>query len=138
MSFADRIVVEIVRRRDFHAAGAEFRIDIGIGNDRNAASTQWKLHGYADDAAITVILRMHRDCDIAEQRFWTRGRHDDVAGAILHWIPNVPDLALLFLGHDFEIGDRGIQHRIPVHESLAAVDEPFFMQAHEGLDHGLG
>ena len=37
MALADGVVVEIVRRRDFHDAGAEFAIDVIVGDDRDLA-----------------------------------------------------------------------------------------------------
>jgi hypothetical protein len=33
-------------------------------------------------------------------------------------------MAGLGLGLHLEIGQRGVQHRVPVHEPLAAIDEP--------------
>ena len=61
VAHADRIVVEIVRRRDLQAAGAEGGIDVVVGDDRDLASGQWQQHACADQVAIALILRMHRD-----------------------------------------------------------------------------
>ena len=38
VAVADLPVVEVVRRRDLDAAGAEFLVDIGVGDDRNGAT----------------------------------------------------------------------------------------------------
>ena len=40
MALADRVVIEIVRRRDLHATGAETRIHVSVGNDRDLAPDQ--------------------------------------------------------------------------------------------------
>jgi hypothetical protein len=46
----------------------------------------------------------------------------------------VPELAALFAADDLEIGDRGVEHGIPVHEAFAAVDEAFVIQPHEHFE----
>src|SRR6185503_5909153 len=48
-------------------------------------------------------------------------------------IPDVPQRAVLFLLEHLEIRHRGQQYRVPVHQALAAIDETFFVQAHEYL-----
>src|SRR5689334_6772713 len=47
-------------------------------------------------------------------------------------------MSLRLLVHGFEIGDRSIAARTPVHHVLAAIDETFFVQAHEGFADGAG
>ena len=37
---------------------------------------------------------------------------------------------------DLEVGQRRVQHGIPVDEALAAVDQAFVVEAHEHLGHG--
>ena len=37
VALADLVVVEVVRRRDLDAAGAELRVDVLVGDDRNVA-----------------------------------------------------------------------------------------------------
>ena len=37
---------------------------------------------------------------------------------------------------DFEIGQRGLAARAPVDHVIAAIDQSFFVQAHEGFAHG--
>ena len=54
-----------------------------------------------------------------------------MAAATHDRVADVPERALLLLGQHFEIGDRGQQHRVPVHQAFAAVDQAFLVQAHE-------
>ena len=51
-------------------------------------------------------------------------------------ITNLPDLARRLLVDDFEIGNRGDAARAPVHNVLAAIDQPFFVKADEGFADG--
>src|SRR5690606_15049156 len=45
VALSDRVVVEIVRGRDFDDAGAELTIDIVIGNNGNMPAHQWQFNG---------------------------------------------------------------------------------------------
>ena len=40
VAFADFVVVEVVRRRDFHAAGAEVFFNVFVGNHGDGAAGQ--------------------------------------------------------------------------------------------------
>ncbi len=120
---ADLPVVEIVRRRDLDRAGAEFAIDVFIGDDRNLAAGQWQRQHLADQRLIALVFRMHRDGDVAEHRLRTRRRDDDAFAAIARRIADRPQRAIAFLVVDFEVGHGRHQHRIPVHEPLAAIEQ---------------
>jgi hypothetical protein len=37
------VVIEVVRRRDFHAAGTEGRVDVTVGNHRDGAAGERQL-----------------------------------------------------------------------------------------------
>ena len=39
--------------------------------------------------------------------------------------------------HDFEIGNRGLEFRVPVDEALVLVDQPLVVELHENLHDGL-
>ena len=86
------------------------------------------------------VLRMYRNGGVAEHRLGPRRRHDDkrrgIVGAeslALDRIAQIPEAALdLDLLH-FEIGDRGEQFRVPVHQPLVFVDQPFAVQLDEHL-----
>ena len=44
-------------------------------------------------------------------------------------------MALHFRLQNFEIGDRGVQHGIPIDETLGLIDQPLAMELDEHLDH---
>ena len=78
---------------------------------------------------------MHRDRAVAEQGFRAGSGDNQIAAALGERITDVPEKAV-FLGADhFQIGHGGMQHRIPVHQALAAIDQPFFIQPDEHLAH---
>src|SRR6185312_185139 len=86
--------------------------------------------------ALVVRVEGHRR--VAEHRFRPGGGHDDALVAPLHRIGDVVELALHRLHLHFEVGNRRAQGRGPVDHVLAAADEPFAVEAHEGLAHGVG
>ena len=53
-----------------------------------------------------------------------------------HRIANLVQLALHLFVLDLKIGDRRLAARTPVDDVLAAIDQPFFIQADEDLAHG--
>ena len=75
-------VVEVVRRRDFHATGAELLVDVGIGDYRDLAPGQRQIYLFADDAAVALIVRVDRHRNVAKHRLRTRRRDRDVARSI--------------------------------------------------------
>ena len=74
-------VVEVVRRRDLDAAGAERLVDIGIGNDGNRAAGERQRDCLPDQGRIAFVVRIDRDRDVAQHRLGSRRRDDDVAPA---------------------------------------------------------
>ncbi len=131
MTLAHLVIVEIVRGRDLDAAAAELRIDVAVGDDGNLALGERQPKPAADQVAVALIVGMHRDGGVAQHRFRTRRRDHDVAIGIDEWIAQVPQVAVFFRGDDLEIRECGLQHRVPVHQTLAAVDELVLEQPHE-------
>ena len=92
----------------------------------------------ADQMRVAFIVRMHRDRAVAEHRLGPRGGDDDegrgivrIEGLAFQRIAQIPKAALdLDLLH-LEIGNRRQQLRIPVHQPLVFVDQPFAMQFDE-------
>jgi len=141
MALADFVVVEIVGRGDFHAAGAEFRVAVIVGDDRDAAANQWQLDKFADQGFVAFVVRVHRDGGVAEHGFRASGRDDQeiVAfsglGAVGQRVLQVPQEAFLVVVFHFEVGDRRVQLGVPVDQTLAAVDQAVFVQAYKGFFH---
>ena len=94
----------------------------------------------ADQIRVALVVRIHRDRAVAEHRLRARGGDDDegrgilrIEGLAFQRIAQIPEAALdLDLLH-LEIGNRGQQLRIPVHQPLVLVDQPFTMQFDEHL-----
>jgi hypothetical protein len=136
VSLADLIVVEVVARRDLHAARAELGIDVGVGDDGDEPVRERQLDLLADEMLVTLVFGVNSDGGVSEHGLGTRGGDHQMTGAVGERIAEVPQVSLFRFGQHFEIGQRGVQHRIPVHEPLAAIDETFLVQPHEHFGDG--
>ena len=130
-------VVEVVRRRDLHAARTEFAVDVFVGDHGNFAVGERKLQRLSDQMLIAFVFRMNGDGLVAEERFRTRRRHDDAFGAVGAGITDFPDGAFFFLVFHFKVRHGRLELAVPVHEARAAIDEAFFIELHEGVDDDL-
>ena len=139
VALAHFVVVEVVGRGDLHAAGAEFAVDVLVGDDRDVPADDRQFGELADQLGVALVFRVHRDRGVAQQGFRTGGGDHQViqafAGlrAVHQRVAQVPEVALLVVVFHFQVGYRGVQLGVPVHQAFAAVDQAVFMQAHEGF-----
>ena len=100
----------------------------------------------ADQVPVTQIIRMHGDRHIAKHGFGT-GSGDDqsfcfcliqTSTRIFERIENMPEKSIFLRRYHLQIGDGGLQHRIPIHQSLAAIDQSFAIKSHENFSDGVG
>ncbi len=129
-AFAHFEVVEIMARRDLDAARTQFGIGVFIGDHRDAAARDRQDHMLADNAGIAFVRRVHRHSHIGQHGFGAGGGDFEIIAAIRQGrtvgerIAQVPETARNRLRFDFEIGNRGLELGIPVHQPLVAVDQP--------------
>ena len=129
------VVIEIVRGRDFDATAAEFRIDISVADDGYVALRERQTHAPADQMTVAFVVRMHRDGGIAQHGLRSGGCDHEVAFAVEQRIAQMPQAARFLLGDHFQIRQSGLEHRIPVHQPLAAIDQAFAVKPYERLGH---
>ncbi len=142
VAMAHFVVVEVVRRGDLHAAGAFFHVGVFVADDPDAAVDQRQNDLFADQVFIAWVFRVDRHAGIAQQGFRTGGGDHQVIFAVGGFravgqrVAQVPQVepSRLAVFH-FQVGNGGAQLRIPVHQALAAVDQAFFVQAHEDFFH---
>ena len=135
VALADRIVVEVVCRGDFDHAGTEFAVHVVVGDDWNLTVGQRQLHGLADQMRVAFVFRMHHHRGVAEQGFRAGGGHSQRSAAVGQRVGNRPQETVFFFADHFQIGDGRLQYRIPIDQTLSAVDQAFGMQAHESFYH---
>src|SRR6185437_13652744 len=119
---ADLVVVEIVRRRDLDAAGAEGGVDVGVGNDWYRPVSERQRQAFADEMFVALVVRIHGDGRVAQHRLRTGGGHYDLTRPVFQRIAQMPKVTFLLLALYFEVGERREQHGVPVDQPLAPID----------------
>ena len=83
---------------------------------------------------VTLILRMNRHPGIGHDCFRTCRRDFEKTPRLLDdFVAHVIKIALLRLGNDFFIGQRGLRCRIPVDHSPAAINQTFLVKIDKDL-----
>ena len=151
MAFAHRVVVEVMRRGDFERACAELRVGVVIGDDGNCTVAQRQFDHFTDEVLIAYIIRMHTNRHITEQGFRARGGNRDtrplLAVAVFigdglrtidKWVVDVPHTAIDLNGFHLKVRDRRAEHRVPVNQTRATINQPILVQAHKCFHHRFG
>ena len=86
---------------------------------------------------VAFVLRVHRHGGVPQHGLGSGGGDDQVIAGALNRVAEVPQGALLFLVEHLQVGDGGVEHRVPVHQALAPVDQAVVVEAHEHLLHRL-
>ncbi len=97
VTLPDVVVVEVMGRRDFHAAGAEGRIDIVVGDDRDPPPDDRQDNLLADKVPVAFVVRMHGHSAVAQHRLGSSGCHDEMAVTGSQRVAEVPQVAV-FIG----------------------------------------
>ena len=150
-----------MRAGDLHRAGTELRIGIIVDDDRNKpAVLPWadrNFAQFADDRRIALVGGMNGNRAIAEHGFRPGGGNRDVVAGFAQGNVAVGVLLDIFVGLPagervfemphmavdldvlhFKVGNRRLEFRIPVDEPLAAIDQPFVIEANEDFQHRPG
>ena len=134
----DLVIVEVVGRGDLDAAGAEFRVHMLVDDDRDVPPGQGQFDGLADQVGIAFVAGCHGHGAIAEQGFRAGGGDHQVALLGRQGVADVPHRPLFIAGNDFQVGNRGVELRVPVDQPLAAVDQALLVELDEGFPDRFG
>ena len=77
VALAGGVVVVVVGRRDLDRAGAERRVDHGVGDDRDEAVDEGDPRPAADEVRVAGVVGVDGDPGVAEDRLRPRGGHAD-------------------------------------------------------------
>ena len=133
-TLADFVIVEVVRRGDFYATGAFFHIGVFVTHDWNAAANERQDNLFTDQVFVALIVRVYGNTGITQHGFRTCSTHNQEIftsgcfSAISQRVTQVPHLAFYFFVLYFQIRDRGVQFRVPVHQTFATVNQTFVIQ----------
>ena len=132
-------IIGIVCRGHLHRSGSKLRLRQFIRDDGNLAIHQRQQNFLSVQMRIALVARVHRDRRIPQHGLRPRGCDGDKfvrAGlGSRHRITNLPQLAGNLLVLHLEIRDRRLASRAPVHDVLAAINQPLLMQPDKHLAH---
>jgi len=106
-----------------------------VGDDRNESPGDRQPNLLADQPDIALVRRVHRDGHVGEHRLRPGRRDLDEPAAVNERIAQRPELALHFPRLDFEVADCGLEFRVPVHQTLVAVQQTTLVKLDEHVRH---
>ncbi len=145
-----------MRRRDLHRARALGRIGVVVSDDRHATTGDRQGHELAHQTLVALILRVNGHAGVAQHGL-RPGRGDDdeaarlelgrlavlvegdrvlIGHAVGQRIGEVPIGAVDLLLLDLQVRDGRLEMRVPVHQTLVAIDQAVLVQLDEDLADG--
>ena len=120
---ADLEVEDVVPGRDLERAGSELAVDPLVCDHRDPVLAVRNDHLAPDRVAIARIVRVHRHGDVGEDRRGPDRRDRDavVPVAVRIRVADRHERVVELLVHHFEVGDRRLMERAPVHDAVRAV-----------------
>ena len=138
MAPADLEIVEVMGRRDLDRAAAGLGIGIIVGDDGDQPVHQRQAHHLADQRLVALVLGMDRHGGVAQHGLGPGGGNDDVAARLaFNGIAEMPEMALHLPRHDLEIGNGGMELRVPIDQPLVAIDQALAVEIDEDLAHRM-
>ncbi len=131
-------IVRVVRGGNFHGTGSEVFVNIFVRNNRNFTSDQGQNKRFSDQMRIAFIFGMYGNSGIAQKRFGTGGGDNYHLIAVLYRILNMPEMSCLLGIFHLGIGKSGGTARTPVDDTVALINETFFIKGNEYFFHSFG
>ncbi len=136
MALADREVVRVVRRGHLDGAGAELRVDVRVGDDRDGPVGQRQLDPLADEVRVPLVVRVDGHGGVTEHRLGAGGGDDE--GVLALAVLDRDELARVLLVLHLDVGDGREAAGAPVDDALGAVDQLVVVELLEDRLDGLG
>ena len=136
MTPGDFVIVGIVARRHLERSRAKGRVHVLVGDDGDLTPEDRHQRLLAHQRLVSFVLRVDGYCRIPQDRLRPRCGHFQIA-ALFERVAEGVELAFhLFVIH-FQIADGAFAAWAPVHQVVAAVDQPLFVKTDEGFEHRI-
>ncbi len=136
-----RVVVEVVCAGDFDHPRSKRRVNKVVGNDRDGALAQRQLHVLPHQVLVAGVVGVHGHSAVAQHGFGAGGGHHQawhrftinglwaVGKGVAHVVQRPLGLGAFY----FKVGHRALQHRVPVDQAFATVNQALLVQTHKGF-----
>ncbi len=140
---ADLVVMHVVGRSHFQAAGTEVHLHIIILDHRDLPVDERDQDLLSTEPMMTLIVGIHADGGVGHDGLGTGGRDDEilvgrVALSVGDIVPEMIEMALGVLVDHLVVTDGGKGLGIPVDHPDALVDPSFLVKIDKGIDNSLG
>ena len=119
---ADLEVGGVVPGGDLERAGAELGLDALVRDDRHPPLDEGDDGFFADQMAISLVVGVHRDGHVGEDRRRTHRRDRDVARSVRERVADREELVVGLDVVELEVGERALVVRAPVDDAVVAVE----------------
>ena len=126
MALTNLEINRVMRGRDFQDAGAEFRIDCLIGDNRNFLACQGTPRMFTQEIGVSLVTWMKCHRSVGHDGFGSCSCDFQETPRLLHnLVADEVEVPLLWLGNHFFIRHRSLGSRIPVDHAATAINQPF-------------
>ncbi len=80
---------------------------------------------------VALVFRVDRYCGIAQHSLGSGCGHREKAFSASERVTQVPQTALFLFTDNLEVGDGGMQCRVPVDQPLTAIDQALVVESNE-------
>jgi hypothetical protein len=133
---ADLVVLRVVPGGDLQRACPEVHLHPLVGDHRDAPFDERDDDLFADEVAVALVVRVHRDGDVGEDRRRTHRGDRDVAVTVNQRVAHVGERVVDLDVGKLEIRERGQVKRAPVDDPVRAVDPALVPEVDEEPHHG--
>ncbi|MBT9152921.1 MAG: hypothetical protein DDT35_01148 [Firmicutes bacterium] len=135
VTLADGKVVRVMVGRHFDRAGAEFPVNIGVGDDGNLPAEHRQQQHLADQMTVPRILRVHGDGGVAKDGLGAGGGHRHEAAAVSKLVAHMVQFSMCLGMLHLIIRYRRVTTRAPIDNVTAAINKAALIKTHKGLAH---
>ena len=133
---ADLPILRIVARRDLEGARAEVHLHTLVGDHGHSPFDERDDGLLAHQPAVALVIRVHGDGDVGEDRRRTHGRNRDLPVCVCERVAHVRERVVDLDVSELEIRERGQVKRAPVDDPVRAVDPALVPEVNEEPHHG--
>ncbi len=143
---SQRVVVHVVRRCHFEAAGTETDLYVAVFDDRDHASHARHDHVLAFEPLVLLFFRVDADGYITKDGLRTGGGDNCVVCTgfgvgdtrLRYFVAQVVEFVMLVMIDHLLVRESCLALRIPVDHTQTAVDESFLIEVAEDMNDGFG
>ncbi len=131
-------VIGVMGRSYLNHTGAEFPLNIIVGNDGYLTVHQRQCYGFPYEILIALILRVDCHRSIPQHGLGTRCGYLQICISTGYGVLDMPEAAFLFLIFHLGVRYGGTATGTPVDNPFTPINQVFFVEPYKNLQHSAG